>query len=189
MLQRPRGPFQGGYGPRMMNQPFMGRGGFPPMNGMDRMGPSRGMETRGGGGFLSRLFGNSGPASGANPFTMASRSAGASTTGGGGLLRSLSNPTALSGFLTNTQKVLGTAQQIGPMIQQYGPLVRNIPAMWRLYKGFKDIPTDTEEKNSSPDVDIDDEQFEFENVDDDHERITEKRENKQKGRSVPKLYI
>ena len=28
------------------------------------------------------------------------------------------------------------------MIQQYGPMVKNLPMMWKLYKGFKDLPSE-----------------------------------------------
>ena len=70
---------------------------------------------------------------------------------GGSILQTLTNPASINGFLTNTQKVLNTAQQIGPLVQQvqqYGPIVKNIPAMWRLYKGLKDAPDakETEKK-------------------------------------------
>ena len=64
--------------------------------------------------------------------------------GGGSLLKTLTNPSSINGFLANTQKVLNTAQQVGPMIQQYGPIVKNLPVMWKLYRGFKNAPDLTE---------------------------------------------
>ncbi len=92
----------------------------------------------GGGGFLSNLLGKGkqmGHVSGAT------RSLGGQqVAGGGSIIKSLTNPSAINGFLTNTQKVLSTAQQVGPMINQYGPLVKNIPAMWKLYRGLKNAP-------------------------------------------------
>lgn len=161
MPPRPMSPFQP-PNPRMMH-PMMNRGGFPPMNGMGPrpgMGPRSGMGAgpgmrgpqRGGGGLLSRLFGRGGgQAAGTTPFSFPARSIGPPSAGGaagssGGLLRTLTNPNALSGFLTNTQKVLNTAQQVGPMIQQYGPLVRNIPSLWKLYRGLKNAPDGSEEE-------------------------------------------
>ena len=60
--------------------------------------------------------------------------AGAST---GGILETLKNPGALSGMLANTQKVLQAAEQVTPMIQQYGPIVKNIPSMWKIYQGLR----------------------------------------------------
>ena len=77
---------------------------------------------------------------------------GAGRAGGGGLLQSLSGSGGgggLVGFLNNTQQVIKTAQAIGPMVQQYGPLVRNLPALWKLYRGMKDSPNTTEEESSA----------------------------------------
>ena len=37
------------------------------------------------------------------------------SAGGGSLLKSFTNPSSINGFLTNTQKVLNTAQQVGPI--------------------------------------------------------------------------
>lgn len=154
MPPRPHGPFPG-IPPQMMHHPGMSRGNFPPMNRMG-MGPRMqhsGMQQRSGG-LLAKLLGKGGNQGGAvNPFGIGNASrafpGGTGSSGGGGLLKALSNPQNISGFLTNTQKVLNTAQQIGPMVQQYGPLVRNIPAIWKMYKGFKDLPSDSEEENST----------------------------------------
>jgi len=98
----------------------------------------RAPQMRQGGGLLSNLL-NKGNQMGQRQGMNATRAFGAQNAGGG-LLKSLTNPSSLSGFLTNTQKVLNTAQQMGPMVQQYGPLVKNIPAMWKLYRGLKDAP-------------------------------------------------
>ena len=98
-------------------------------------------------GFLSKLLGKGkqmGQVSGAT------RSIGAQqVAGGGSILKSFTNPSAINGFLTNTQKVLNTAQQVGPMINQYGPLVKNIPAMWKLYRGLKNAPDITPNEEAS----------------------------------------
>ncbi len=62
------------------------------------------------------------------------------------------NSGGIMGFLNNTQQVLKTAQSIGPMVQQfqqYGSLVKNIPAMWKLYRGLKNSPDASEEKAKS----------------------------------------
>ncbi len=95
------------------------------------------------GGLLSRLFG------GFNQFGAARQ--GMNTHGGfggfgqqaargGGLLKSFTDPNTINNFLTNTQKVLSTANQVGPLVQQYGPIVKNLPMMWKLYRGLKDAP-------------------------------------------------
>ncbi|MBS8264930.1 hypothetical protein DYI25_10805 [Mesobacillus boroniphilus] len=144
-------------GPGMMGGPGMGQrqmypNPFGPGSGMPQgqiprmMG--RNTQSRQGGGLLSKILGKgtrsqgngiSGLLSGGN---VPARGA----TSGGGILKTLADPSALNGFLTNTQKVLNTAQQFGPMVQQYGPLVRNLPSMWKLYRGLKDLPDADEPK-------------------------------------------
>ncbi|MDE3839633.1 hypothetical protein C0966_09720 [Bacillus methanolicus] len=139
MPPRPRGPFSMGIGPRNMHSSPVSP--FGPMGGRARQ-----MRR---GGLLEKLFGRgnrNGPFQGLQPggfpgMNPASRS---SAAGGGSLLKTLSNPEAINGFLNNTQQVLKAAQSIGPMIQQYGPLVRNLPAMWKLYKGLKNATAETE---------------------------------------------
>jgi hypothetical protein len=161
MLQGPRMNMHGMHnrfqGPRRMGGPRMGQhqmysnpygpGPIMPQGQMPRMA-GRNPRSKQGGGLLSKILGKgnnqrngaAGLLSGGNP---AARGAGS----GGGILKTLTDPSALNGFLTNTQKVLSTAQQFGPMIQQYGPLVRNLPSMWKLYRGLKDLP-DAEEQTA-----------------------------------------
>lgn len=77
-----------------------------------------------GGGLLARLFGRG-----------AAQSAGSSLLGGG-----LPSAAAASGgmnfssMLTNAQKVLGLTQQVMPMVHQYGPLIRNMPMIWKIMR-------------------------------------------------------
>ncbi|WP_251027805.1 YqfQ family protein [Bacillus sp. ISL-41] len=134
-------------GQHQMYSNRFGPGPMMPQSQMPRMS-GRNPRSRQGGGLLSKILGKgnsqrnspSGLLSGGNT---AARGAGS----GGGILKTLADPSALNGFLTNTQKVLNTAQQFGPMIQQYGPLVRNLPSMWKLYRGLKDLP-DAEEQTA-----------------------------------------
>jgi hypothetical protein len=72
----------------------------------------------------------------------------ANAAGTGGFLKSIANPSNISGFLSNTQKMLNTAQQFGPMVQQYGPMVKNLPAMWKLYRGLKSSGSEDSEKQA-----------------------------------------
>jgi hypothetical protein len=130
--------------PSVPPQSFHPYTGMPPMRGMmtgGRMGPMGQMGMRqSGGGLLSRLFGRfnqTGAAQGAN----ALRSFPAqSAIGNRSLIQTLTNPASINQFLSGTQKVLNTAQQAGPLIKQYGPIVKNLPAMWKLYRGLKDAP-------------------------------------------------
>lgn len=162
----PQLPF-GGMGSRMMGSGF---GGSSPMMGMNRMfrppmmGPMMGggPQMNRGGGLLARLLGRGNPGGAMNGFMgMPQAGAGAarglmgmpqagSAAGGGSFLQSLSNPGGLSGFLNNTQQVIRTVQSIGPMVQQfqqYSSLIRNIPAMWKLYQGLKNSSNDTAEES------------------------------------------
>jgi len=186
MMPGPRG------GPRQAQGPMRQRQG----GGLRQaQGP---MRQRQGGGLLSRLLGGGarntngmrGPASAGFPLGGAANPSQA----GGGLLRSLTNPQAISGFLTNTQKVLGTAQQIGPMIQQYGPIVKNIPAMWRIYKG---LSSDTEETPAEESTEAKSEssvkkapasKTKKKKVEIDP-AVQESDEKEDRGTSMPKLYI
>ncbi|BCB04848.1 VrrA/YqfQ family protein [Bacillus sp. KH172YL63] len=73
----------------------------------------------------------------------------------GGILQTLLNPGNVNSFLSNTQQVLQSAQQLGPMFQQYGPMVKNIPSLWKLYRGLQDMSADEtetpEEENKGED--------------------------------------
>lgn len=167
MLQGPRmnsrGMPQHFMGPMPMGRPGMPPRQMPPGNfaPMPRMrqgqfGPmnSRGPQRKQGGGLLAKILGKGGGRGPGSPvnglLSTGSSPARAAAGSGGGFLKTLTDPAALNGFLTNTQKVLSTAQQFGPMIQQYGPLVRNLPSMWKLYKGLKDMPDADEQAKSSP---------------------------------------
>ena len=37
-------------------------------------------------------------------------------------------------MLQNTQRVVGMVQTVTPMVQQYGPIIRNLPALYRIMK-------------------------------------------------------
>lgn len=202
MFQRQRPPYQGGMGfPRgMPTNPFMNQmSGHPPMmrNGrFPQIGAQGQAQMRqGGGGLLSRLLGRGNQAAGLsrgsfNPTGLAAPVGEAS----GGLLSALSNPSAINGFLTNTQKMLNTASQFGPMIQQYGPLVKNIPAMWKLYRGLKDS---SDSSNSNDEVQKTDHQFEKKKTPaavekqetNSNDTVPNRKVEKQIGMSKPKLYI
>ena len=53
-------------------------------------------------------------------------------------------PAATGGFqtfLTNANALMANADKITPYVQQFQPMVKNLPALWRLYKSFKGEPT------------------------------------------------
>ena len=136
MPPRQRNPFQG---------PPMGGGRMPGMRGQpnfpNQMGRGGGPGKGSGGGLLSKILGGGRNAA----TTTATQGARSAATSGGGILKTLTNPSSINGFLANSQKFLNTASQLGPMINQYGPMVRNIPAMWKLYRGLKSTGSSSEE--------------------------------------------
>lgn len=44
----------------------------------------------------------------------------------------------LEGFLSGANSLFNNAQKFTPYIQQAAPMFKNLPALWRLYKGFKE---------------------------------------------------
>ncbi|MBT2698034.1 hypothetical protein J7E79_11475 [Bacillus sp. ISL-40] len=220
MQPRPRMPMQGGMGPgpfgprnQMMNPGFNPFGGRNPMMGAPSnpfgggnnpmmMGQMMGRPSpmnKGGGGLLSKILGGRSQAGG----FMGMQGAGKAASGGGGLLQSLSNPGGLTSMLNNTQQVLKTAQSIGPMIQQYSPMIKNLPAMWKIYKGFKNASKATDkatvENNQSTDAAVDESSNHEEFVNstsnkkgqrkNKQQQMPSKKSPYQKGSSVPKMYI
>lgn len=131
-----------------------------------------------GGGFLSRLFAR-GPAMPSSPFAaltpMQNAASSASATGGG-----------ISGMLTNVQKMLGIAQNVMPMVQQYGPFVKNLPAMMKIWKELK--ATDENEKQEEKKEEKKEKQPSQRELPSAKETAKEKQPTEPKP-SVPKLYI
>jgi hypothetical protein len=70
----------------------------------------------------------------------------------GGVISSLLSPGSagaagnldLVGIIMNAQKAIQTAQTILPMIQQFGPLVKNAPAILSALKGLQGNSSDSE---------------------------------------------
>ena len=59
-----------------------------------------------------------------------------SRSSGGGILETLKNPDSLNNMLSNTQKVLQAAEQFTPMVEQYGPVIKNLPSMWKVFRSI-----------------------------------------------------
>ncbi len=53
---------------------------------------------------------------------------GGAQAGGGGI-------TNIVGMLQNAQKAIGVFQQISPLVQQYGPLIKSLPALISIMRG------------------------------------------------------
>lgn len=46
----------------------------------------------------------------------------------------------LSGFLANANTLMSNAEKFTPYMQQLTPMMKNLPALWRIYKSFKQSP-------------------------------------------------
>lgn len=55
------------------------------------------------------------------------------------LSRVLGGDSSITGIIGNMQRAVQTAQQVTPLITQYGPIVKNLPS---LYKIFKEVNSD-----------------------------------------------
>ncbi|MBD8069172.1 VrrA/YqfQ family protein [Bacillus sp. PS06] len=202
----------------------MPRGMGMGMNPGPMMGPSMPTQAmnRSGGGFLSKLLsgfkgGSAAPtgmmpgamnptnfmggpgsfmgagfnaANAANVATSASGAANAAST-----LKGLTNPANLGAILGNVQKALHTAESVMPMVQQYGPLVKNIPSMIKLYRELNssnsEEDTSTEEKQTEKKKSRPENTAEAHAEDDgrDVPKTTTKSSTTKTGQSVPRLYI
>ncbi|WP_052427400.1 VrrA/YqfQ family protein [Neobacillus niacini] len=215
---RPRFPQHGHMGPNMMGPgPYGGQqhmiphyGGNGPMMGLQQnfnggrpmMGQTmgRGQGRRNGGGLLSKILGGKkqgNQRSGLGGIKAGPRAVPSGSGGVGSILQTLRNPDSITGFLNNTQQVLKTAQSFGPMVQQYGPIVKNLPMMWKLYKGFKDLPTEEKSEEDKTETSIMEDHSvplkaepkrkpkEKRNIE--SEEVVERKSHN--GPSVPKLYI
>ncbi|MDQ0244474.1 hypothetical protein J2S09_002040 [Bacillus fengqiuensis] len=140
------------------------------------------MMNRPSGGLLSRLFG--GRAQSIPNMPNASRMGSMLSN-----VQNVTNPSSISSMMTNVQKILKVAESVGPMVQQYGPVVKNIPAMFKIYKALKSDDTSDEETETVKTVS--EEANDVDQFDEDafNELEAEFIENPPKGASKPKLYI
>ncbi|KMK75972.1 VrrA/YqfQ family protein [Alkalihalobacillus pseudalcaliphilus] len=74
------------------------------------------------GGLLSRLFGG----------------LGGGNVGTSGLTKAAGSSLKFSTIIDNSQRILGLTQQVMPMVRQYGPIIRNLPTMWRIMRSSDD---------------------------------------------------
>ncbi|MFP7493854.1 VrrA/YqfQ family protein [Terribacillus saccharophilus] len=109
-----------------------------------------------------------------------------------------SSPTgkfSLLDMLNHTQNALKAAESFMPMVQEYGPMVKNLPSMLRMMKALKDIDFDEEEdavpekeeevkeKNEQEKEQAPRTHVEEEKASDQHEK------QRKSGESLPKLFI
>jgi len=116
------------------------------------------------------------------------------------IMQQLTNPTpqtkamiskgadGLAKTLTNVQKILKVVDTAAPIIKQYGPMIKNLPAMYKMMKALKDIEsTDDETDNDKIEEADKDDKTETSKTEEKAEKIIEKQDDS--GYSKPKLYI
>jgi len=52
-------------------------------------------------------------------------------------------PNKIEQYLQTADRFLNTAQQITPMVNKVAPMVQNLPALWKIYRGFQNMPDAT----------------------------------------------
>lgn len=150
---QPRGPFSQQQRPnfqrmRQDNRSFLQQRPQQPQIGRQFRGNGPFQQQPNNKGLLGKLFGKS-KQSPPNLFAPPSGTK-KETRSSGGILDTLKNPEGLSTMLNNTQRVLQAAEQFTPMIQQYGPIVKNLPSIWKLMRAFNssDKSSDTNKKET-----------------------------------------
>lgn len=97
----------------------------------------------------SNMFQQHQPAQSQYPMTgqPPNRQEGGST---GFLSRVLGGDTSITGIIGNMQRAVQTAQQVTPMIQQYGPIVKNLPSLYKIFKEVNiDDPQETKKASKN----------------------------------------
>src|SRR5690625_3811042 len=95
----------------------------------------------------------------------------------------------LSNTLNNVQQVLRLVETAAPLIQQYGPVGKNLPAMYKMVKAMKDISNEEDDDHESTEEEV--EEINEHQINEEESLENEKVENNQynAGQSIPKLYI
>lgn len=96
----------------------------------------------------------------------------------------------LAKTLDNVQQVLKMVETTTPFIQEYGPMIKNLPSMYRMMKAFKNIDNLVEEPENEKGKDIEEK---ISPVRDNTKRDNTKKDVQstvaKKGISTPKLFI
>ncbi|MFJ7637230.1 VrrA/YqfQ family protein [Peribacillus sp. NPDC097264] len=190
-MRPPQGRPQGPPGPQ---QGFRGGAPFNQQQRPEQQLPKKE-------GILAKLLGRSKQQNAAPPNLFApanSTTTSSSRSSGGGILENLTKPDSLNNMLNNTQKVLQAAEQFTPMVQQYGPVIKNLPSMWKVFRSISsseetekpaeentNLTTSPKIQEPEPAVNSDKPKIEL-NVEPAAEALPKKTRNRSSG---PKLYI
>ena len=69
----------------------------------------------------------------------------------GGLAGAAGKGFQLDQLVNGANSLYNTAQKFMPIVQQAKPMFNNLPALWKLYKGFKGLPDDNSTDDRSHD--------------------------------------
>lgn len=97
--------------------------------------------------------------------------------------------------LDNVQQVLRVVETTAPIIKEYGPMIKNLPTMYRMVKAFKSIDGLGDEENGD-NIESTESNIESTGIEEKNEKTETENELEKKqfdkvkdGRSTPKLYI
>ncbi|PAE08716.1 hypothetical protein CHI12_05140 [Terribacillus saccharophilus] len=124
-------------------------------------------------------------------------------TGVGAALPARSSSTggvSLLDMLNHTQSALRAAESFMPMVQEYGPMVKNLPSMLKMMKALKDINFDEDDEETASETEAKDKDEVKDKSEEGDKTLTsiskdEKPPYKQEpkksgsGESLPKMYI
>ncbi|MFP7477425.1 VrrA/YqfQ family protein [Terribacillus saccharophilus] len=185
MARNPIGPSV--FGRR--GQPPVRRNPFLPQQ---RMAPQA-QRTSGGGlsGVLQKILNRGSRGTQTAATRAALPAAGSSSSGGVSLLD----------MLNHTQSALRAAESFMPMVQEYGPMVKNLPSMLKMMKALKDINFDEDDEEAASETKAKDEaegrdiqekaEKTLTSIQKEEKVLSEPKPQKSKssGESLPKLYI
>jgi hypothetical protein len=145
-------------------------------------------------GLIGRLFGRGMMPVQNRPFPFfPGGAAGQQVPQAGGIIGNLlgggqSGGTNILGMLNNVQKVLNMAQQVIPVVQQfqqYGHLIKNIPAMIKMMKALNDVEENTEDTGEEQEKEEkEEEEQEEQNKTETDEKEKKNKETKKKAKKV-----
>lgn len=113
---------------------------------------------------------------------------------------SSSGGVSLLDMLNHTQSALRAAESFMPMVQEYGPMVKNLPSMLKMMKALKDINFDDDDEEAASETEAKNKDEKKDKSEEGDKSLTsiskeEKAPPKQKqkksgsGESLPKMYI
>ncbi|WP_102707098.1 VrrA/YqfQ family protein [Terribacillus saccharophilus] len=119
---------------------------------------------------------------------------------------SSSGGVSLLDMLNHTQSALRAAESFMPMVQEYGPMVKNLPSMFKMMKALKDINFDEDDEETASETEAKYENQDKDKSEEGNKSLTpistpiskeEKAPPQQKlkksgsgsGKSLPKMYI